>query len=300
MAENATSILTATPAAPNPGAAGQPGAGNGSLPGGEAGNAPWFDEIIANEKDAEFANYVKGKNYPTPRDALYGHYSAERMVGLDKAGRTVVLPKDDKDVEGTKAFYVKIGVPETPEGYKLPLPQGDDGIFAKAASGAFHKFGVPAKAAEGIATWWNEYIATEVQKAEAADQAASVQQLEALKGEWGQAFDTKAEFGRRGLRAVGKEAGLDDRDLKKLEATLGTAKMLKMFSKIGEGAGESAFAGGEGGGSGSNFRISPEAAQQQIDAFRKDRAENKINDYTWKTEIEPQVLKLMEIASGVK
>lgn len=268
------------------------------MPAGDGTKPPWFNEIIANEKDAEFANYVKGKNYPTPRDALYGHYSAERMVGLDKAGRTVVLPKDDKDIEGLKAFNAKIGVPETPEGYKLPLPQGDDGVFAKVASSWFHSAGVPAKAAEKIATAWNEYIASEVQKAEAADQALSVQQLEALRTEWGQGFEAKAEFGRRGLRAIGKEAGLDDQDLKKLEASIGTAKMLKMFSKVGEAGGEALFAGGEGGGSGSNFRISPQAAQQQIDAFRKDRAEGKINDWTWKNETQPQVEKLMEIAAG--
>lgn len=267
---------------------------------GEGSNAPWFGEIIANEKDAEFANYVKGKNYPTPRDALYGHYSAERMVGLDKAGRTVVLPKDDKDVEGIKAFNTKIGVPETPEGYKLAVPQGEDGAFAKSVAEAFHKNGVPAKAAEGIATWWNEFMTNEVKRGQAADEAKSVQQLEALRAEWGQGFDTKAEFGRRGLAAVAKEAGLDDADMRKLETTLGTAKMLKMFNKIGEAGGEAGFAGGEGGGSGSNFRISPEAAQQQIDTIRADRAAGKINDYTWKTEVQPQVEKLMQIAAGEK
>lgn len=284
MSETAASILTA-PAAASP--SGQQPSGNGSA------NAPWFAEIITKDADPQFQEFVKNKNYPSALEALRGHYSAEKMIGLDKAGRTLVMPKDENDVEGRKAFLAKLGVPETPEGYKLPVPDGEDPAFSKIAATWMHANGVPPQAAVGVVKAFNDYVSGEIKKGMEQDQARSMAALADLKTEWGQSFDQKSEFGRRAVRQYGKEAGLDDNDLKSLESSLGTSKMLKLFSKLGEAGGEGGFAGGDGGA----FSVSPAAAQIKINQFVQDRTAGKISDHEWRTSTEKEMLKLMEIAA---
>lgn len=238
------------------------------------------------------------KKYESPEVLASSAYSLERLYGADKAGRTAILPKDEKDVEGLKAFNAKIGVPDTADGYKLPFPEGADDGFAKTAAGWFHEAGVPAKGAAKVAEKWNAWVAEQVKAGEAADKAKAEQDLTALRGEWGAASTEREEFARRGLRGIGKEAGLNDADLATLEASLGTAKMLKVFWKLGETMKEGGFAGGGN----DNFGMSPAAAQTEIDKITADRQAGKITDYDWKSGkpdgVEARFLKLGAIVAG--
>lgn len=223
-------------------------------------------------------------------------WSLERLLGADKAGRTVVLPKDDADVEGHKAFNAKLGVPETAEGYKLPLPEGQtDDAFAKTASKWFHANGVPPKAAEGIVKEWNTFIQGEIKRQAELETAQSEAKLNALKTEWAHQFDERAEHGRRGLKAVGEQAGLDDADLKKLEASLGTDKMLKMFWKLGEATKEASSAGGNNSG---QFGTSKQQAQEQINDITAKRMSGEINDFMWNKEYGQKMDTLMKIITS--
>lgn len=260
-----------------------------------AANGAWYDGV----QDTELKGWLSNKKYESPEMAAKAAWSLERLLGADKAGRTVVLPKDDADVEGVKAFRAKLGVPESAEGYKLPLPEGvTDDTFAKTAAKWFHETGIPAKAAEGIVGKWNEFVATEMRAAEEAEKADSQAKLEALKSEWGHSFDERSELGRRGLRAIGEQAGLDDNDLKKLESSLGTDKMLKMFWKLGDATKEAGFAGGNGAG---QFSTSKDAAQEQINEITAKRMSGEINDHQWRTEYDGpdgKMTKLMKIITG--
>jgi hypothetical protein len=218
--------------------------------------------------------------------------SLEQLLGADKAGRAVVLPKDENDTEGWKTFRSKLGVPESADGYKLPLPEGDDGGFAKTAAGWFHEANIPQGSAEKIAAKWNGFITEQIKAAEVAEQQKSEKQLNDLRVEWAHEFDTKSEMARRGFREVGKLSGLDESDLTKIESSLGTAKMLKMFAQIGQYTAEGGFKGGDGGG---GFGLNPSKAQDQINAFIADRAAGKINDHQWRTETEPKISELLKV-----
>lgn len=274
-------------------AAGDPGAGGGAGGGGAGGDpnaggggapAPWFSD--------EQKPFVETKGWKAPGDAITSFQNLEKLFGADKAGRTVVMPKDDKDVEGIKAFHAKLGVPESADKYELPIPDGDKGEFAKTAADWFHKAGVPKTAAQAVAKNWNEFITGIVQKEQADAVAASQQELTQLKTTWGAEFDKNSEFARRFLRA----AGWDDAKVKIYEETFGTAQMLKDFHGFGSKFQEGGFAGS--GGTDPTFGVSKQAAQSKLEEIRKDRAEGKINDAQWKGGKQAEYEKYAQIVAA--
>lgn len=271
------------------------GASGGGASGGAANGLPtqaatgWWDSV----KDAEVKGWLGNKKFPDAESALKSYWGLERLMGADKAGRTVMLPKDEADEAGWRALASKIGVPETPDGYKLPLPEGVDDGFAKTASKWFHEAGVPPRAANRIAEAWNAWIGEQVQTGEAADRAESEKQMGALEKEWGGEFTAKRELAQRGYRDFAKHFGLDDKAaLERAESVLGAANLTKFFAGLGELNGESSFAGPDGKGS---FGVTPQEAQRQVDQIIADRTAGKINDTQWRKEYEPQIRKLGEI-----
>jgi hypothetical protein len=271
----------------NPNDGGGAGAGAGAAagaPAAGASNADWFP--------AEHKDYVANKGWKNPADVLTSAINLEKLIGADKAGRTVVLPKDDKDAEGIKAFRAKLGVPEKPEEYELPLAEGDKGEFAKTVAGWFHAQGVPKSAAQAIAKQWNEHIGGIVKAEQDAAKIESEKQLGTLKGEWGGDFEKNSEFARRFLRA----SGWDDAKVALYEQTFGTAAMLKDFHAFGSKFQESPLAGGQGGGG--SFTISKQAAQTKLEEIRKARMAGTITDQEWKASKEAEFAKLSEIVAG--
>lgn len=280
------------PAAANPNPANPP-AGNPPAGNQPAANAAWYGELPA-DRPAEFREWVTNKGFADPVSALESQFNLEKLLGADRAGRTLVLPKDENDVEGRKAYFAKIGVPESPDKYELPLPEGDNGEFSKVVASWFHEDGIPKAAAQKIAGKWNEYFGKMIKDAEAAEVAASEQALGKLKSEWGNDFTKNEELARRGLRQYGQKAGLEDGDLKTLETALGTAKMLKLFVALGSSTGEPGFAGGGSGG----FGLSKPEAQQKLNQIRDDRVSGKITDKQWKDTYEAEVERLAIIVHG--
>jgi hypothetical protein len=269
-------------------------------PSGQAGGAPpptpaatgWWDTSV---KDPEVKAFLQNKNYAEPEMAFKAYRSLETMLGADKAGRTAILPKDENDAEGRKAFYAKIGVPETPEGYKLPLKAGEDDAFTKFAPNLFHQNGVPVKTAEGITKGFMGFIEEQVKAQEAADKARSEQEVNNLKLEWAHEYDQKAEYARRAFRTIGKEVGLEEADIAKIEGTVGAAKMLKLFSRIGQAGGEANMVGSDDAAA--TFGVTAAQAQKEIDQFTADRSAGKINDFVWRKEVEPRMNQLAEIVA---
>lgn len=265
-----------------------------SAPANTNPNPAWYDSV----QDPDTKAWLANKKYESPEMLAKAGRSLEQLFGADKAGRAVILPKDEKDEEGLKAFRSKIGVPESIDGYKLPIPEGDDGSFAKVAAGWFHKNNVPASAAEAMAKEWNDYLGSQIKAADEAEKQKTAQELDALKIEWAHEFDTRSETAKRGFREVGQKAGLSEEDLKRLESSLGTAKMLKTFEQIGRYVSEAAFAGGNGKGGG--FGNNPQQAQDRVNAIIQDRASGKINDHQWRTESQPEIDRLLQIITTTK
>lgn len=229
-----------------------------------AANAPWYP--------AEAKDYVTNKGWKNPAEAIGSYQALESLYGADKAGRTVILPKDDKDLEGLKNFRAKLGVPESADKYELPAPPGEGGTnLIKEASAWFHKAGIPKAAAQQVTQQWNDHIAKLVKDGELKAQVESQAQLESLKTEWGQEFEVKAEYARRFLKA----AGWDDQKMALYESTFGTATMLKDFFLWGSKVGEPGFASGN---EKPNFAPAKSQIMAKIKELRDQRMAGQINE----------------------
>lgn len=157
----------------------------------------------------------------------------------------------------------KMVVPESPDGYTLPVPEGEDGAFAKTAAAWFHEAGIPPAQAEKLAAKWNEFAAAQ-NKTRVDSEAAAEAQAEArfkeedagLRKEWGDKYDANIELGKRAFREFGFTPDIVDA----VEDKVGPAQLFKIFAKIGSGLGEDT---GVGLG-GSNTPLTYETAAQKL------------------------------------
>lgn len=213
----------------------------------------------------EVKGFVQTKGWKGPADVIGSYQNLEKLLGADKAGRAIVPPKDDAPAEEWAAFYGKLGRPETPDGYKIPVPDGGNPEFAKAAAGKFHELGLNAKQAQGLAEWHNGVVTEQIQSQEAAFEQQSAVDLQDLQKSWGKDFEANSELARRARR----EAGLTEAEGKAMERALGLKKAAEVFSFLGKQFAEAPMKGGEGAGSG-NFGTTPEAAKARISALKAD------------------------------
>lgn len=185
---------------------------------------------------------------PTQPLSAAGALGADTPAGTDKPAdaepaNALTMPGKDATPEQWGEFYAQLGRPETPEGYELPLPEGDDGAFAKQVAPLLHKHGLSAEQAKGLAGDWNEMVAS-MAKQDAEAQAAHNAQMHAkntaeaasLKTEWGQQHDANMEFARRAVRQfMGDQAG---DVIAAIESKIGYKATIQMLHGIGKGLGE--------------------------------------------------------------
>lgn len=225
----------------------------------EGQQGQWFDSY-----PEEVRGTIQTKGWQSPADVVQSYTNLEKLLGADKAGRGVVLPKEDADPSEWNQVYDKLGRPKSPAEYKLPVPEGDTGEFAQVAAGKFHELGLTAKQAQGLAEWYNAQ-AQEMQNSQFNQLAQnSEQEMASLQQEWGKEYDANIEAARRATRQFGLEAPT----LEKIENAIGTKQMLQMFAKIGKGVGEDSFVDGSRAG---GIGMSPEAARVRIGQLKGDR-----------------------------
>lgn len=218
-------------------------------------NGTWYDNI----EDSDLKGYLQNKGWKDPTELAVGYRNLEKLVGHEK----VPLPKGNDDAEGWARVYDALGRPKEAGEYKLAVPEGADPAFAQQAASKFHELGLSARQASALTEWWNGQAGSVQQAQMQAQSQATEQQLNTLKGEWGQAWDENLELGRRAAR----QFGLDEATLTKMENGMGTADMLKFMSRIGRGLTEHTF---ESGRSSTSFGMTPEAAKNRISALQQD------------------------------
>jgi hypothetical protein len=235
-----TDTAAANPAVANPAANGGPVAAAAPQPAAAA--APWYGADIP---DPDLKGWLELKK---PADAIALAKMAresERMIGVPP-DQILRLPKADAKPEEMAAFYDKLGRPKTPDDYKLEVPMGDDGAFAKAIAPILHKWGVTGAQAKGLNEDWNALMGSTQQNTEAQTSQQSQADILNLKREWGNSYDSRLELGRRAIRTFGAELGgtpeEQHAELLKLENYMGgSAKMIKLFAAVGSKLGEANF-----------------------------------------------------------
>lgn len=236
--------------------AGNPG--NVAQGAGQQSQGAWYEAF-----PEDVRGLVETKGWQSPVDAIQSYTNLEKFLGADKAGRGLVLPKDDAGPEEWSQVYDRLGRPKSPDQYQLPIPQGADPEFANEAAGKFHELGLTAKQAQALTEWFNGKSENAIAAQQSQMAQSAEQQMAELQREWGKEFDANIEAGRRAAR----QFGVQEETLSKIENALGTKEMLKLFSSIGKGVSEDSFVDGSGNG---KFGMSPEAARVQINRLKAD------------------------------
>jgi hypothetical protein len=263
--------------------AGDAGAGAGAAAGGAAGAAatgapgtgaagvPW----LAAGVDTDLIGHAQTKGWQTAVDAVKSHRELEKLLGADRAGRTVTIPTDENDKAGWEQVYNRLGRPATAEAYQLPVPQGGDPAFSRTAAAKFHELGISEKTGKALAEWWNGQAAAQAEAAGLMEQNALADEHKALEKDWGTGPDAVArkELARRAMLEVGKKAGLDQTKLQStidgLEKGVGFSGVLKIMATVGDMMKEH---GAEGlGGPVGSFSTTPEGAKARRGQLMADK-----------------------------
>ena len=291
-------VGTAVPGNAAPGSAGQ------SAGAQSANDSFWNAWQAPEQKDVR--DWVANKNYADPftlaksareleqqsatlrAQANLKAYPAERT---DAATGQVVKPTEQE----VKAWNATMGVPESPDKYEIKLPENTAyPQFAGYLQKAMHEAGVPAAMAPKLAAGYEQAVTQVLQEVQAQENQRSELALAELKNAWGTNYQERVAFAQRGKEWLSKEVGgLNDQQMRALESSLGTDKFMAAMWKIGEGNREARFAGGNPAGAG--FTDTASAAQAEYDKNNAERLAGKVNDYVWRSKVEPRQMQLLEI-----
>lgn len=229
----------------------------------------WYaPEGLDSATAGQLGELVKAKGWKGPADALLSYQNLEKVFGADKAGRTILAPKSDDDVDGWNSVYTRLGRPESADKYELPVPEGDDGSFAQAAAPVLHELGLTTKQAKGLAEWWNNASSVRIQAADEAFSKQSEAEYAALQAEWGSAAQQNEELAKRAVLKFSKEAGIDEATFDAMERAMGTSKVMKLFHAIGAQFREADFVASDTPTSGS---LTPAQAKNKVASLFADK-----------------------------
>lgn len=217
--------------------------------------------------DETTVGYVQNKGWQEPKQVLEGYRNLEKLLGADKAGNAVVLPKADAPKAELDAFYSRLGRPADAAGYGLEKIAGSDPEFSKVAGGWFHEVGLTSKQAAALVEKFNGHVGGAA-TAGAEAQAAAFQADESeLKSSWGGAYNQNVAAAQAAVRGLGLDAATID----KLSASLGHKATMEFFHKIGSKVGEADFVSGDNLEKFGNA-LTPGQAKARIQELMTDKA----------------------------
>jgi hypothetical protein len=217
--------------------------------------------------DETTVGYIQNKGWKDPAQVLDGYRNLEKLLGADRAGNTVIIPKHDAAPEEMGKFFDRLGRPADASGYKIQMPEGGDAEFAKTAGAWFHDLGLSEKQGNALAQKWNDYAASAKTTADQQAQARFQTEDASLKADWGQAYTqnvAQAQAATRGL-------GVTKEQIDNMSASMGHKATMEFFQKIGARMGEGSFVTGDKTQQFSNV-MTPGQAKAEIQTLRSDRA----------------------------
>lgn len=271
--------LTAPPA-PAPGAAlatptPAPAPGATPTPGSVPADA-WYKDFKDEGVKTWLHSYAGA--YPNAEELARKAQNLEKFIGVEKAGRGVVVPKQDDKPEVWREFWSKVGAPAKADAYVLPptvKPEmaaelGKDPMFVKFRDKA-HAAGMTQQHFGAVTDWYVNEMAAQEEARIAAFNSQGEKDVEALKTEWGADHPKNVELARRAVKQFAPHKTQQELDefTNKVMGAIGVAATYKMFAAIGRGFQEDNFV--LGGGTGGPGGQSRESALAEIEALKKDR-----------------------------
>jgi hypothetical protein len=242
-------------AAPDEGQAVEAAAPEGQAEVATVNQDPWIGSVT--NADTKAWAESKGLHNGSFENVLGSYHNLEKMMGADKAGRTVVLLNDEASEADRSEFYGKLGRPEEPAGYGLTAPEGADGAFAEWAAGTFHEAGLSKSQADSITAKWEEFSGNAQQQAADAEHMSAVDAEANLRKDWGAAFEQNV--GK--INAAAEQLGFSEAELSGLRSAMGPVEAMKFVHKLGQQIGDDIVDTGEARSSGMR---TPEQAKQEL------------------------------------
>lgn len=242
-----------------------PAAGGGAPAAGGGGGAPpafdWGAHGFApNTPDL---GYIQNKQWAGPADVVKSYRELEGFYGVP-AERLMKLPEADGD---WNPIYDRLGRPKTAAEYKIPVPQGDKGEFAKIAGEWFHGAGLSQKQVEAVAGKWNEFVGKQLGEQAKAAKTRTDNQVSALKEKWGADNDANWTIAEN----AAKKFGMSDEDLAAIRDAMGGGRAVEFLYNIGRSLGvEGGFVDGEGQQR-TGFGMTREQAMSEIVRLKDDK-----------------------------
>lgn len=239
--------------------------GNGAAP-IQAAPESWYSGF-----DQETVSWMENRGL-TKMDAtqaldntIRGFRNAEKYMGVPHEKLARVPDWDKADPAELNQFFDKLGRPKTPQDYGIQALENDSFGYAEAAAAKFHEIGLTPRQAKELEKWNNDF-GTQIQaKTQEQFQLQIQQEAEALKREWGQAYDQEINFAKNAAQGL----GLKPEQIDAMEQALGHAGLMKLMSGIGKKIGEDSFVSNAGtGGFGA---MTPAAAQGRIAQLQNDK-----------------------------
>lgn len=285
-------------------APGAGGAGAGPAGGGSS-NQPFFDTWLpaTAPENKDTRDWLANKNFADPATLVKSYRGLETEATTLRATANLKgYPVDKVNADGTvikaeenavKAWRTTMGVPETADKYEIPMPSTNPyPQFADYMKQGMLEANVPAAMAPKLAAAYEAAVQKMETELRTSENTKSQEALLELQRAWGPQFQERAALAARGKEWLSKEAGgLDEVQMRTLEATLGTSKFMTAMWKIASGNKEPGFAGGGAGA----FEGGASAAQAELNQITADRSSGKINDYQWRETASKRVDQLRDI-----
>lgn len=220
-------------------------------------------------------------------DVVKGYYHAQKMVGADK----IVVPTKNASADEWRNYYVKAGLPEKFDDYKVELPKSfDNGEFNSEFLKTAYEMNVKPDQLQKMTEMFEKFNDKIVQDYEASTQQELQKAVSTLKQEWGQGFDKQISRANRVIKHFGGE--------EMHKAVLGSdlsnnPSFIKLMAKIGEKmTGEDSF----NYETTSSFGMTRDEAKSKINAIMGDSNSPYHNrDHAQHQELVDKVLKYHEI-----
>lgn len=221
-----------------------------------------------NQLTPDYANSPTMQKFPDTKEgfneAVKSHLSLERLLGHEK----VPVPKGKDDIEGWALFSKALGIPDKPDGYGLPDAKTPDGIksmtFDKTKfSEIVHQNKLTPDQAKGLWSAYTEMTGQVYQKAMRDHQEKMTSVINQMRGEWGDAYQSKIDLGQLVINKFSDTQDMNDF----ITATLVKEPMgIKFLAKIGDQFAENKI----GDFKYQRHSLTPDEAQSEIDNIRRD------------------------------
>lgn len=235
---------------------------------------PTYDQI-SEKLPAELkgSNYWKGfEGKENVVEALVNDgMAATSLIGSQDR---IARPKEGASDAEWDAFWTKLGRPETADGYKFAddwkAPEDlIEPAQLKAMMQVFHQEGASNAQADKFVKAFAYLTGQQRQAMWDADAARIAAGQEALKSEWGSAYDAQVELAKRGIAANAGDRADSIATLRLQDGTpLGQhPEFVRMFAKMGGNAVEGKFEGGDT----PNLGMTPQQAREKLSQLENQR-----------------------------